>query len=290
MRLVFALVLMIGLGLAGFAVYMAKGYIESYQAQLEKERAARKPEIPTVEIIVVSRDVKYGERLKKEDVRLIKFPKASLPEGTFATFEDLFPKGESVTRSVMRAMEKNEAVLTVKVTEPGEDAGLRIKPGMRAFAIKVNAESGVSGFLRPGDKVDVYWTGRLNGDDLRTEGNSTGEVTKLIEAGVELIAVDQTSDGDTSETILARTVTVTVRPEQVAALAQAQATGKLSLSLVGALDSTVAGQIEVDQNALLGIQAAPVVEEQVVEKVCTIKNTRNGETVDTGIVIPCPPE
>jgi pilus assembly protein CpaB len=285
MRLVFALVLMIGLGLAGFAVYMAKGYIETYQAQLEKERASRKPEIPTVDIMVASRNLKYGERLTKEDVRSIKFPKESLPAGTFATFEDLFPKGEAVTRSVMRAMEENEAVLTVKVTEPGQDAGLRIKTGMRAFAIKVNSESGVSGFLRPGDRIDVYWTGRLNGEDLRTEGNSSGEVTKLIEAGVELIAVDQTSDGDTSGTILARTVTVSVRPEQVAALAQAQATGKLSLSLVGALDTTVAGQIEVDQNALLGIQAAPVAEVAPVEEVCTIKTTRGGETIET--VIPC---
>ncbi|HHB82720.1 MAG TPA: Flp pilus assembly protein CpaB [Devosia sp.] len=290
MRLVFALVLMIGLGLAGFAVYMAKGYIETYQAQLEKERASRVPEIPTVDIMVATRSLKYGEHLEKDDVRLTKFPKESLPDGTFASFDALFPKGEAVPRSVLRATEKNEAILAVKVTEPGRDAGLQLKSGMRAFAIKVNAESGVSGFLRPGDRVDIYWTGRLAGKDLRTEANSSGDVTKLIEAGVELIAVDQTSDGDTTDTIIARTVTVSVLPEQVAALAQAQSTGKLSLSLVGALDNTVAGQIEVDQNALLGIAPAPVVEETVVEKVCTIKNTRNGETVDTGIVIPCPPE
>jgi len=285
MRLVFALVLMIGLGLAGFAVYMAKGYIGSYQAQLERERAARVPEIVTVEVMVANRRLKYGERITKKDERLTKFPKDSLPAGTFATFEDLFPNGEAVTRAVMRAMEKNEVILVSKVTEPGQDVGLRLKIGMRAFAIKVNSESGVSGFLRPGDRVDVYWTGKLGGNNLRTEGNSTGNVTKLIQAGIELIAVDQISDGGTTETILARTVTVSVLPEQVAALAQAQATGKLSLSLVGALDTTVASQIEIDQKALLGLQSAPIAEVIPEKEVCTIKSTRGGQTIDA--VIPC---
>ena len=55
-------------------------------------------------------------------------------------------------------------------------------------------------------------------------------------------------------TIIARTVTVSVSPQQVAALAQAQSTGNLSLSLVGAEDDTVAAAIQVDQHALLGIR------------------------------------
>ena len=34
MRLIFGLVLIVGLGLAGFAVYMAQGYIGRYQDEL----------------------------------------------------------------------------------------------------------------------------------------------------------------------------------------------------------------------------------------------------------------
>ena len=41
MRLVFMFVLLLGLGLAGFAVYMAQDYIAQNEAQLAKERAAR---------------------------------------------------------------------------------------------------------------------------------------------------------------------------------------------------------------------------------------------------------
>ena len=48
MRVVFGLVLLAGLALAGGAVYMAKNYIGQYQQALAKERAARQQMIQTV--------------------------------------------------------------------------------------------------------------------------------------------------------------------------------------------------------------------------------------------------
>ena len=287
MRLVFGLVLMLGLGLAGFAVYMAKTYIQGYQAQLALERQQRAPTIETVDVYVVTRPLKYGEPLEKAAVRLAAFPKETLPEGVFTTLEDLFSEGENTPRTVLRSMETNEPVLAVKVTEPGEDAGItsQLERGMRAFAIKVDVTSGVSGFLRPGDTVDIYWTGSLGGGDLRTAENSRGDVTKLIETGVKLIAVDQVTNSDMTEAAIARTVTVAVRPQQVAALAQAQSSGRLSLSLVGALDDTVAEAVEVDQTRLLGITAAAVEEQAPVEESCTIRTRRGAEVIVTAI--PC---
>ncbi|SFN81089.1 pilus assembly protein CpaB [Roseovarius lutimaris] len=287
MRLVFGLVLMLGLGLAGFAVYMAKTYIQGYQTQLALERKQRAPTIETVDIYVVTRPVKYGEPLDKAAVRLAAFPKETLPEGVFTTPEDLFSEGENTPRTVLRSMQTNEPVLAVKVTEPGEDAGItsQLERGMRAFAIKVDVTSGVSGFLRPGDTVDIYWTGSLGSGNLRTAENSRGDVTKLIETGVKLIAVDQVTNSDMTEAAIARTVTVSVRPQQVAALAQAQSSGRLSLSLVGALDDTVAEAVEVDQTRLLGITAAAVEEQAPVEESCTIRTRRGAEVIVTAI--PC---
>ena len=63
MRLVFGLVLILGLGLAGFAVYMAKSYIQRYQAELAHERSNRDPGIDTVEIYVATKKLKYGQEL-----------------------------------------------------------------------------------------------------------------------------------------------------------------------------------------------------------------------------------
>ncbi|OWU86423.1 pilus assembly protein CpaB [Oceanicola sp. 22II-s10i] len=283
MRSLFGLVLILGVGLAGFAVYMVKGYMQTYEQQLAMERSQRPDIVPTVDVYVSTRSLRYGEALRPEDVRMIKWPQEALPEGVFTQAEALFPTGKP-NRFVLRAMEKNEAVMALKVTEPGEDAGLtnRLEKGMRAFAIKVDVSSGVSGFLRPGDRVDVYWTGRVG-----FEGGRAGEVTKLIEAGVRLIAIDQTAAAEEAQAMIARTVTVAINPQQVAALAQAQSTGRLSLSLVGAADDTVAEAIEVDQQTLLGIEAPEkeVVIQKQEEKVCSIRTRRGAEVVE--IRIPC---
>ncbi|SEP06924.1 pilus assembly protein CpaB [Salinihabitans flavidus] len=285
MRMMFAVVLLIGLGLAGFAVYMAQNYIEGYQAALAKERAERKPAIETVEVFVADRPLNYGEEIKQADVRKVKWPKSSVPEGVFGTMDDLFPEGEARLRSVMRSMEKNEAILSKKVTRPGEDAGItaRLERGMRAFAIRVDVASGVSGFLRPGDRVDVYWTGRVPGDG---GANTDSEVTKLIFPGLRLIAVDQSANQDLDAGTIARTVTVSATPQDVAGLAQAQSSGRLSLSLVGAQDDTISSAIEINQRSLLGIAEraeAPAPVEK--EKVCTIRTRRGSEVVE--IPIPC---
>ena len=281
MRLVFGLVLIVGIALAGGAVMMAKNYIEAYQTALAKERAARPPAVETVEVVVANAALRYGEILKPDAVRTVKWPKDALPEGVFTDTATLFPDTER-PRYVLRAMEPGEAIMAVKVTEPGEEAGLtsRLEEGMRAFAIKVDVTSGVSGFLRPGDRVDVYWTGQIGG-----EARGTGNVTKLIESAVQLIAIDQSAGGDLDGTVIARTVTVAVAPQQVAKLAQAQSTGNLTLALVGVNDTAVTDRIEVDQRSLLGLAEAEITIEPEVQRVCTIRTRRGADVVE--IPIPC---
>jgi pilus assembly protein CpaB len=283
MRAVFGLVLVVGVALAGGAVMMAKNYIAAYQAELAKERAAREAVVPTVDVIVADRALRYGETLDQDSVRLVRWPEDAVPDGAFTNLEALFPPDSTDHRVVLRAMEPREAIMEIKVTEPGEDAGItsRLERGMRAFAIEVDVASGVSGFLRPGDRVDVYWTGNISD----TVKDARGEVTRLIQPNITLIAIDQTSGGDVDGTIIARTVTVAARPEQVATLAQAQTTGRLSLALVGADDDTIASVIEVDQRSLLGLGAEIVAPREAEERVCTIRTRRGAEVME--IPIPC---
>ncbi len=278
MRSLFGLVLLAGVGLAGTATYMVRGHFATQAAQLAQVQSEY---VPTVYVFAVNRQVVYGEQLRPEDFVAVRYVEEALPEGAFRTQEELFPEGPDQLRTVLRQMEPNEPVLAVKVTEPGEDAGLtsRLADGMRAFAISVDVASGVSGFLRPGDRVDVYWSGAV-GD--------RGEVTQLIESGLRLVAIDQTADDNLSGAAIARTVTVEVTPQQVAALAQAQSTGSLSLSLVGQGDATVAEAIEVDQRTLLGIVDAPVevVEAAPAPPVCSRRERRATEVLE--IPTPCP--
>jgi pilus assembly protein CpaB len=113
-------------------------------------------------------------------------------------------------------------------------------------------------------------------------------VTRLIESSVQIIAVNNSFDqGQVSGNTVAKSVTVAVTPEQVARLTQAQSSGRLSLSLVGAGEEAITERVEVDTNSMLGIVEEEVVVQAPapVEKVCTIKSRKGGELVET--VIPC---
>ncbi|MBL4916454.1 Flp pilus assembly protein CpaB [Szabonella alba] len=276
MRLVFGLVLIVGLALAGTAVWMVQGYVSTAQQQIARERAARLQLGELVEVYMVTKPLAYGDAIQKADVEKVLIPTKALPEGTFTDEAALFPGDYAQPRYVLRQLEKSELILAAKITEPGEDIGLtsRLPAGMRAFAIRVDVASGVSGFVRPGDFVDVYWTGNTP--------NSAGEITQMIESTVRVVATDQVDQTERKDAMVARTVTVVVSPQQVARLAQAQATGRLALSLVGAGDTTEVAGVEVDSRALLGItEQAPVEIER--ERVCTIRTRRGSEVVEIPI-------
>jgi pilus assembly protein CpaB len=106
---------------------------------------------------------------------------------------------------------------------------------------------------------------------------------------VQIIAVNDAFNEGQSTSGNAGTITVGVTPEKVARLTQAQATGRLTMSLVGADQTEVSENIEVDTNTLLGIVVeeeavvAPVIE---VQK-CFAKQRKGGELVDTDVEIPC---
>ena len=286
MRAVFGLVLVLGMGLAGFAVYMVKGYMTDQEAQLAAERARAQQVVPTTQVYAVTRPILYGEPITAEDVELINYVEAALPEGVFATEEELFPEGPDVQRVAIRRMDINEPVLAAKVSEPGEVAGITqaLAPGTRAFTINVDAASGVSGFLRPGDKVDVYWSGTVGGGAY----GAPRDITRLIQPGVKIIAVDRSTDSELVAENIPSTVTVEVDQNEALGLAQLRTTGSLSLSLVGNGDQVAQTIIEVDQASLLGIEAiapalAPAPVE--VERTCSIRQRKGAEVIETPI--PC---
>lgn len=255
MRAVFGLVLLVGMGLAGFAVYMVNQYMATQTAQLERARQIAAQALATVDVYVTTRPVTYGEQLTADDVRLIPYPRDYLPEGSFATAQALFPQGPEIPRVVVLPMITNELVLTTKVSEPGASRGLTalVEPGFRAFPVEGRVAAGF-GILRPDDRIDVYWTGRLR------DGR---EVTNLIKSGLQIIAVL----GDAGNRGGPQSVVVQVTPEEVALLTQAQNSGQLTLALVGTGDLSETGPVTVDNSALTGEQdivatPAPVIEEK----------------------------
>lgn len=287
MRIVVVLVLALGVALAGGAVYMAQETITRAQAERDYLLRERQKSPQLVDVVVVKRPLKFGERFTRDDLEVIKVQAGKVPEGAYQAItvaqgaqnapRAVFVDAETRPRAALRSFAAFEPILESKVTAPGRDAGIHaaLSENMRAFTINVDVASGVSGFLRPGDHVDVYWSGQINGQP----------VTKLIDTNLRLIAVDQSADADRSETTrIARTVTAEVSPEQVAALTLAQSTGRLTLSLVGMQNTSEIGAIEIDRDQLLGVTAPEVVKVEAA-KVCTIRTRKGADVVE--VQIPC---
>jgi pilus assembly protein CpaB len=284
MRAVFALVLLVGMGLAGMAVYMIQGYMADLEGALQREQAFNAKAGKLVEVYVFAKPKKYGDALAEDDVQLIYWPEKALPESIFREKEKLFPENADGPRYIMRSTEAFEPVLASRVTEPGELASLtsKLEKGKRAFAIKIGMNSGVANFVKPDDYIDILWTGSVPGME--------GGITRQIESAVLVIAVDKAiNEGQVSEDSVARTVTVAATPEQVARLAQAQSTGRLTLSLASGPSEVVTETVETNTKDMLGIVEEVVAPEVVVEekKKCYAKQRSGGVLVDTGVEIPC---
>ncbi len=274
MRIVFAFVLLVGLGLAGTAAYMVMQKFNQYEANLAEERRNKVPQIETVEVAVAAKPLTFAQKLQPDDVVMIKWPADAVPMGAFTSKEAVYGDDPTVQRTILKDMVANEPIMLGLVSELGGDAGIRsrLAPGMRAVTIRVDVTTGVSGFLQPGDKVDIFWSGESNG---RT-------ITKLLLEKVLIIAVDQETTGDSMTANVARTITVEVSPDIVAKLTQAQRTGTLTLSLRGVEDTADAGAIEINQKDITG-EVEQVIQE---EKVCTITTRKGTEVVE--LVVPCP--
>ncbi|MEL7079785.1 MAG: RcpC/CpaB family pilus assembly protein [Pseudomonadota bacterium] len=146
----------------------------------------------------------------------------------------------------------------------------RLERGERAISVVADQGDGIVGFLRSGDRVDLYL--------------EIDEGTQLITSGgaIRLIAISESEISSRPGKLL----TFAVDPTMAARIALAQNAGRIRVALRGAGDSEAGGElIAVEQTDLLGIEEE-VVEEARQERICTVRTRRGSEV--TEIEIPCP--
>jgi len=100
-----------------------------------------------------------------------------------------------------------------------------LKDGMRAASVRVNDVSGVSGFIKPNDTVDVLITRQAIG------AQREAQVTDVLLQNVRVMAIDQQSESKDATPSVARTATLEVSPLDAQKLALGQQLGSLSLVL-----------------------------------------------------------
>lgn len=111
MRSVFALVFLVGVALAGLAVYVVQGYVGAVRGELARQQASMPQVVETTAVYVATKQLKYGQVLDpNEDVKLVNWPTASLPEAAFTketTENPLFADAQA-PRTVLRVIEPGE--------------------------------------------------------------------------------------------------------------------------------------------------------------------------------------
>lgn len=226
----FALIfIIIGVALAGGAIYFGQQYISRLEAMAARQTVPQK----LVSVWAAQRRLGYGDKITSGNwrnyLRLVEWPEKAVPKGSFRTIEQILGDDKKMVRTVLRTIEPGELILTSKITGFGESARVaaRVGEGMRAFTIPINAVSGVAGLVRPGDRVDI----------LLTRTIKRQLTTSVILQNILVIATDQVSNTESDRARVASTATVEVNPTEAQKLALSQQVGRLTLTLRGASTS-----------------------------------------------------
>jgi pilus assembly protein CpaB len=214
---------LIALGVA-IVLGLVAVYIANIVFSAREKQVAVSPQ-GTTKVAVAAVPLDFGVDITADKVRFIDYPTASLPAGSFRSMAELLPAGKR--RTALRPISTNEPILASKLTGEGQNATIAalLPDGMRAAAVRINDVSGVAGFIKPNDSVDVLVT-------RQTVGADGGEqVSDVLLQNIRVMALDQDAKSADGQPIIAKTATLEVSPLDAQKLALAQQVGSLSLVL-----------------------------------------------------------
>lgn len=226
------LLLILALVMAGISAVVARSMFGGNSEAAASPALVAAPEPTGPEVAVAVRPLPVGTIIGPESFRYQRWP-AELVSKTY------YAKGDSdlasLNGSVVRyAITAGAPVTQGALVKPGDRGFLAaaLGPGMRAVTISVSAQSGVAGFVFPGDRVDLMLTQEV-------PGGGDGPPLKAAETiirNVRVLAADQRTDktvDDQGKTVVANTSNVTLEatPKIAEKIAVAQTIGQLSLAL-----------------------------------------------------------
>jgi len=179
----------------------------------------------TQTIVVAASEMKWGTVITTDVVKTQPYLKQSLPTGYIVT------PAAVVGRVVLYPIQINEPITEKKLAPVDVRAGgmaAVVAPGKRAMAVKVDKVIGISGFIRPGHRVDVLVS--LNKSE---QDNVVNTITKIVLENILVLAAGPEVEGpDKKEKpTVVDVITLEVTPEEGEKLALASTEGKLQLAL-----------------------------------------------------------
>lgn len=222
-------VLTIAIGAGGIAAWLASG------SDKTDAPAAPVAQLPTVDILVAKSDIGLGQTVKAEDLLWQTWPTASA--GNFISRTSRADAFKDITGSIARspfiAGEPIREQKLVKTEGTGFMAAI-LPTGFRAVSTEISPETGAGGFILPNDHVDVLLSKREKNPDGKSADLISSEI---ILTNIRVLAIDQApKEKDGTNTLVGKTVTLELKPEQAETLGRARQSGTLSLALRSLVD------------------------------------------------------
>ena len=225
-------VLLLAAVAAGGVALLVRGLFGGGTTHAEARTAP--PPISVSDVLVASSDLQPGQPLTAAQVRWQKWPSSGVSPG-FILKASGMSAAAAVDGTVVRApIVAGEPITYTKVvrTQSAGFMAATLTPGKRAVSITVSVASVAGGFILPNDRVDIILT-RSSGDRHAT--------STIVLRDVRVLAIDQASDDKNQKAVSdVKTATLELSPSQAATVAEAQASGTLSLALRSLGDSNVA--------------------------------------------------
>ncbi|MGI9421465.1 MAG: Flp pilus assembly protein CpaB [Geminicoccaceae bacterium] len=221
------LVLLLALVIAGVTAVYARSWIANQQRPITIVQAAKPSNEDISEVLVAEIDIPSGRFIKPQEVRWQRWHSDDIPDNYIVKGNET--KDVVVGAVVRRGLVVGQPITDASVVKPGDRGFLAavLSPGMRAVSVPINATSGNSGLIFPGDRVDLILTQTLDGDTTRRVSETVLPDIRIIAMGVS--TGDDPKKGKHHEK--ARTATLEVTPRQAESVALVTELGKLSLSL-----------------------------------------------------------
>jgi len=228
------LILAIVLGLAAAAVVFL--YLNQQSASNVTARSTRP-------VVVAASDLTFGTKLEPNMLKVVNYPKDSVPPHAYSSIDSV--KGQT-TKIFLASL---EPVLASKLSTVGGGLSMMVPPMMRASSVTVNLVSSVSGFVVPGDHVDVLVTIDQQAQQMVATTKTILQNIEVVAAGVKTEQKDQENKPNTDQ----QTITLLVDPPSAEKMALAMHEGKVHLTLRNPEDQDTLKVINsVDTKELLG--------------------------------------
>ncbi len=207
------------------------------------------------QIVVAAANMSLAETVTNQHVKLVPWPKASVPEGAVRKLQDA--EGRVVRGSILAGEPLIEAKLAPELSGKGGIMPMLVPEGQRGVTIKLDEAVREGGFLLPNSRVDVLVS-------MPKAPGSQEKIAKVILQDVTVLAAGQIVELRDNKPVTNTTVTLALTPQQTERLAVAQAEGKLMLVQRNLRDTQVVRTTGATPSSLLtdGAVAAPTPEQK----------------------------